>query len=131
MSWLSEFRAFALRGNAIDLAVGVVIGGAFGKIVSAVVDDAIMPLISALLPGEEWRELTVTPLKFKVGHLLGATLDFMIIAAVLFLVVQKLMGRFRHHPAAPAAPATKTCAECLETIPLAARRCRACTAVVT
>lgn len=129
MSLISEFKAFALRGNAVDLAVGVVIGAAFGKIVTAMVDDAIMPLVSAALPGQEWRELTVTPLKFKIGHLMGATLDFIIIATVLFLVVQKLMGAFRHAPKAPPAPATKACPECLETIPLAARRCRACTAL--
>jgi large conductance mechanosensitive channel len=132
MTWIGEFRAFALKGNAVDLAVGVVIGGAFGKIVTALVDDVIMPLVSALLPGTEWREFTLTPLKFKVGHLLGASLDFVIIAAVLFLVVQKLMGLFRHHEAAPAlAPTTKSCPECLETIPLLARRCRACTATLT
>lgn len=130
MSWLSEFKAFALRGNAVDLAVGVVIGGAFGKIVTALVDDVIMPLVSALLPGNEWREFTLTPLKFKLGHLLGASLDFLIIATVLFLVVQKLMGHFKRHPEAAPAPVTKTCPECLETIPVAARRCRACTAAL-
>ena len=126
MTWISEFRAFALKGNALDLAVGVVIGGAFGKIVSALVDDLIMPLIGALLPGNEWRDFAVTPLQFKVGHLLGAVLDFTIIAAVLFLVVQKLMGMLRDNK--PATPTTKACPECLENIPLAARRCRACTA---
>jgi large conductance mechanosensitive channel len=128
MSWISEFRAFALKGNAVDLAVGVVIGGAFGKIVSALVDDIIMPLVSALLPNSEWRDFAITPLKFKLGHLLGASLDFLLIALVLFLVVQKLMGHFRHRPAPPA---TKTCPECLETLPVAARRCRACTTALT
>ena len=130
MSWISEFKAFALKGNAVDLAVGVVIGAAFGKIVSALVDDLIMPLVGALLPGQEWREFTLTPLNFKVGHLLGALLDFTIIAAVLFLVVQKLMGLMRKKEAAPAAPTTKACSECLEQIPLAAKRCRACTSPV-
>jgi large conductance mechanosensitive channel len=130
MSWISEFKAFALKGNAVDLAVGVVIGAAFGKIVSALVDDLIMPLVGALLPGQEWREFTLTPLNFKVGHLLGALLDFTIIAAVLFLVVQKLMGMMRKKDAAPAAPTTKACTECLEQIPLAAKRCRACTSPV-
>jgi large conductance mechanosensitive channel len=131
MSWISEFKAFALKGNAVDLAVGVVIGAAFGKIVSALVDDLIMPLVGALLPGQEWREFTLSPLNFKVGHLLGALLDFTIIAAVLFLVVQKLMGMMRKKDAAPAAaPTTKACSECLEQIPLAAKRCRACTSPV-
>ncbi len=130
MSLVSEFKAFALKGNAVDLAVGVVIGAAFGKIVSALVDDLIMPLVGALLPGQEWREFTLTPLNFKVGHLLGAVLDFAIIAAVLFLVVQKLMGAVRKKDEAPAAVTTKECSECLEKIPLAAKRCRACTSPV-
>ena len=130
MSWISEFKAFALKGNAVDLAVGVVIGAAFGKIVSALVDDLIMPLVGALLPCQEWREFTLTPLNFKVGHLLGAVLDFAIIAAVLFLVVQKLMGTLRKKDDAPAVLTTKECRECLEKIPLAAKRCRACTSPV-
>lgn len=129
MSWIQEFKAFALKGNAVDLAVGVVIGAAFGKIVSALVDDLIMPLVGALLPGQEWREFTLTPLNFKVGHLLGAVLDFTIIAGVLFVVVQKLMGMMRKREAAP--ETTKECSECLEKIPLAAKRCRACTSPVT
>ena len=128
MSWVSEFKAFALKGNAVDLAVGVVIGAAFGKIVSALVDDLIMPLVGALLPGQEWREFTLTPLNFKVGHLLGAVLDFTIIAAVLFVVVQKLMGMLRKKDEGPAT--TKECSECLEKIPIAAKRCRACTSQV-
>jgi large conductance mechanosensitive channel len=126
MSFISEFKAFALKGNAVDLAVGVVIGAAFGKIVSALVDDLIMPIVGALLPGDEWRDFTLTPLKFKVGHLLGAVLDFMIIAIVLFIVVNKLMGAIRK----PAAPTTKDCPECMEKVPLAAKRCRACTSAL-
>src|SRR5262245_24476362 len=129
MSWITEFKAFALKGNVIDLAVGVVIGAAFGKIVSALVDDLIMPLVGALLPGQEWREFTVTPLKFKVGHLLGQSLDFLIIAGVLFIVVQKLMGVLRKSEPAPVT--TKSCPECLEKVPLEARRCRACTSALT
>jgi large conductance mechanosensitive channel len=128
MSLLQEFKAFALKGNAVDLAVGVVIGAAFGKIVSALVEDLIMPIVSAVLPGQEWRELTVSPLKFKVGHLLGAVIDFVIIAAVLFLIVNKLMGMLHRKEAA--APTTKPCPECLEAVPLAAKRCRACTSVL-
>jgi large conductance mechanosensitive channel len=128
MSWIQEFKAFALKGNAIDLAVGVVVGGAFGKIVSALVDDLIMPVVGALLPGTEWRDFTASPLKFKIGHLLGAVLDFLIIATVLFLIVNKLMGML--HRGEPPAPTTKACPECLEKIPIEAKRCRACTAVV-
>jgi large conductance mechanosensitive channel len=127
MAFFQEFKAFALKGNAVDLAVGVVVGAAFGKIVSALVDDLIMPVVGALLPGEEWRDYVVTPLKFKVGHLLGSVLDFLIIATVLFLVVNKIMGALR----GPVAATTKSCPECLEKIPLEAKRCRACTSVLT
>ena len=128
MGMVSEFKEFIAKGNVLDLAVGVVIGAAFGKIVSALVDDVIMPLVGGLLPGQEWRDFSVTPLNFKVGHLLGAMLDFMIIAAVLFMVVQKLLGVLRRHEPAPVT--SRDCPECLEKVPLAARRCRACTSVL-
>jgi large conductance mechanosensitive channel len=127
MSMLREFRDFAIKGNALQLAVAVVIGTAFTKIVSAVVDDLLMPLMNAVLPGGTWREFTVSPLQFRVGHLIGAVVDFLLIALVLFLVVVKLLERFsRKEPAAAAT--TRACPECLEVVPLAARRCRACTA---
>ena len=127
MLMLKEFRDFAIKGNALQLAVAVVIGTAFTKIVSAVVDDLLMPLLNALLPGGAWREFTVSPLQFRVGHLIGAVVDFLLIALVLFLVVVKLLERFsRMEPAAAAT--TRACPECLEVVPLAARRCRACTA---
>ncbi len=131
MSLLKEFHKFALKGNMIDLAVAVVIGGAFGKVVTALVEDLVMPIVGAVLPGGDWREFTVTPLKINVGHLLGALVDFFLIALVLFIVVVKLMGTLQKlGDEAPAAPTTRPCPECLETIPIQARRCRACTAVV-
>jgi large conductance mechanosensitive channel len=126
MSMLKEFRDFAIKGNALQLAVAVVIGTAFTKIVTAVVDDLLMPLMNAVLPGGAWREYTVTPLEFRVGHLLGAVVDFLLVALVLFLIVVKLMERFSRKEVA--APTTRACPECLELVPLAARRCRACTA---
>jgi large conductance mechanosensitive channel len=129
MSLVKEFRDFAAKGNVIDLAVAVVIGQAFGKIVSALVADLFMPLVGAVLPGGDWREFTVTPLNLKIGSVLGATLDFLVVAAVLFLVTVKLMGALKKKDA-PAAPTTKKCNECLEEIPLAAKRCRACTSPV-
>jgi large conductance mechanosensitive channel len=129
MSVVKEFKEFALKGNMIDLAVAVVIGGAFGKVVSAVVADLIMPVVGVLLPGGAWRTYTATPLKLQVGDFLGAVIDFLIVALVMFVVVVKVMGALRK-PDAPAAPTTRPCPECLETIPIAARRCRACTATV-
>jgi large conductance mechanosensitive channel len=125
MPLLKDFKAFALKGNVVDLAVAVVIGAAFGKIVSALVADLVMPLVGAVLPSGEWRTWSVTPLHLKVGDMLGAILDFLVIAAVLFLIVTRLVQRVYK---TEAAPEMKDCPECLEKIPAAARRCRACTA---
>lgn len=125
MSLAQEFKAFVARGNVIDLAVAVVLGGAFGKIVTATVEGVVMPLIGALLPGGDWRTFTVTPLNLKLGAVLGSAVDFVVISAVVFLVINKAMAQLKAAPP-PAAPTTKTCAECLEAIPLAAKRCKAC-----
>src|SRR6478609_300096 len=126
MGLLQDFKAFALKGNVVDLAVAVVIGGAFGKIVTALVTDIIMPIVNVFQRGGEWRNWTVSSLNFKVGDFLGAVVDFFIIAAVLFLVVTRLVNRVYKREAAPV---MKACPECLEQIPALARRCRACTAV--
>jgi len=121
-----EFRDFVVKQNVVALAAGVVIGGAVGKVVSGIVDNVIMPVIGALLPGQnEWRSA-----RFPIGSsnfigygdLLGRLLDFFIVAFVVFLVLKA----FIRTSAPPPAPATKSCPMCLETIPVAARRCRAC-----
>jgi large conductance mechanosensitive channel len=131
MSLLSEFKAFALKGNVVDLAVAVVIGAAFTGIVTALVDDLVMPLVGIALPGGDWRNATVTPLNLRIGHLLGAILNFLIIAVVLFIIVVKVGGLLsRRKVVVPVAPTTKVCPECGETIPIAARRCRACTSML-
>jgi len=126
MGLIQDFKAFALKGNVVDLAVAVVIGGAFGKIVTSLVNDIVMPLVNFVQPGGEWRNWTVSSLHFKVGDFLGAVVDFMLIALVLFLVVTRLVNRVYKREAAPV---LKGCPECLEQIPAAAKRCRACTAV--
>ena len=120
-----EFKAFAIKGNVVDLAVAVVIGTAFGKIVTALVDGVVMPLVGKALPNKDWQQFAVAGI--RIGAVLGSVLDFLIVAAVLFIVVVKLIGGIRRVTESPAAPTTKACAECLEEIPLAARRCRACT----
>lgn len=134
---VGEFRAFLTRTNALALAVGVIIGAAVGNIVSAVSADVLMPIVSLFLPGGSWREAkfiltTSTDAAGKVtenailyGHLLATVVDFVIISFVLFLIVRTLIK-----PVEPPAGPMKSCPECLETIPQAARRCRACTAVV-
>jgi len=135
---LSEFRGFLTKTNALALAVGVIIGAAVSKVVSAVADDVLMPIVGVVLPGGDWRQAKivlerttdaagkVTENAILYGHLLGALLDFLIISFVLFLIVRLLIKPVP----APPAQAMKTCPECLEMIPAAARRCRAGTAAI-
>ena len=129
MGMWKEWKEFALKGNVLDLAVAVVIGAAFTKIVNALVEQIIMPLLNAITPGGDWRTLTVTPLKLGLGPFLGACLDFLLVSFVIFIIVVKLRGTLVHKEEAK--PTTKTCPECLETIPLEAKRCKFCTTVLT
>jgi large conductance mechanosensitive channel len=128
MKVIKEFKEFINKGNVVDLAVAVVIGGAFGKIVSALVADLVMPLVNAIIPEGDWRKWEVTPLKFRVGDFMGTLVDFTIVAFVVFIVMVKIVGAVNRKAAAPE---TKQCPECLEMVPKAARRCRACTSVLT
>ena len=128
MKVLKEFKEFINKGNVVDLAVAVVIGGAFGKIVSALVSDMVMPLVNAVIPEGDWRKWEVTPLKFRVGDFIGTVVDFTIVAFVVFIVMVKIVGTLNKKAAGPE---TRTCPECLESVPKAARRCRACTSVLT
>jgi len=122
-----EFREFLLKQNAFALAVGVIIGAAIGKVVSGIVEDVLMPVIGLVLPGGEWRNAQLTlsgQNAIKYGDLAGRTLDFLIVALVVFALTKLLLEK-----PAPAAT-TKSCPECLEAIPIAARKCRACGSVV-
>jgi large conductance mechanosensitive channel len=102
MGFVQEFKEFAIKGNVMDLAVGVVIGAAFGKIVSALVADIVMPPISALLSkgGSEWRSLTWHTI--KIGDFAGTILDFLIVATAIFLVVKGINALKKQEAAAPA-----------------------------
>lgn len=124
MGMLTEFKAFLLKTNALALAVAVVIGIAFGKVVSALVDGLVMPIVGMVTPGGEWRAMKAGP--FLVGSVLGAIVDFVITAFVIFVVTKA----FLREKAKPPAPPTKECSQCCEQIPLAAKRCRACTSSV-
>jgi len=127
VSLIKEFKSFIAKGNVVDLAIAVVVGGAFSGIVKAFVDGIVMPLVSYALPANiKWEEWALG--KLRVGTVLGATVDFLIIALVVFLVLVKLLGSLmKRHEDASAAVTTKTCPECLEDIPKAAKRCRHCT----
>ena len=106
MSMLQEFKAFAMKGNVVDLAVGVIIGAAFGKIVASLVEDVIMPLVGTLLGGVNFSGLAITvgSATLKYGKFIQTCLDFLIIAWAIFIAV-KLINRLRkEEPAAPAAP---------------------------
>jgi large conductance mechanosensitive channel len=115
--WLAEFRDFALKGNVVDLAVGVIVGAAFGKIVSSLVDNVLMPPIGFLLSGIDFKELAInlgsaqTPVLIKYGAFLQSLIDFAIIAFVLFLLIKgmiTLKKRFEAEAAKPAPAPTQS-----------------------
>ncbi len=107
MSMMKEFKEFAMKGNVVDLAVGVIIGGAFGKIVSSLVEDVVMPLVGTLLGGLNFSGLAVKvgEATIKYGKFLQTTLDFLIIAWAIFIVVKLINRMKKEEAAAPEAPA--------------------------
>lgn len=127
---MKGFRAFLLRGNVVDLAVGVVIGVAFGAVVTAFVKDLVTPLIAAIGGKPDFAGLyfTVNSSKFLYGEFFNAVIAFIVVAAVIYFFVvlpfTALVARSRKEP--PADPTTKKCPECLSEIPIDARRCAFC-----
>ena len=124
------FKTFLLRGNVVDLAVGVVIGIAFGTVITAFVKDLVTPLIAAIGGQPDFSSLyfTVNNSKFLYGDFINAMLAFVIVAAVIYFFVvmpyTAMVSRSRKEP--PADPTTKKCTECLSEIPIGARRCAFC-----
>ena len=143
---LKEFKEFALKGNAVDLAIGVIIGAAFGGIVKSLVDDVLMPPIGKLLGGVDFSNLFLVlgggsfpSLKaakdagaatLNYGVFMSAVINFVIVAFVLFLVVRTMNRMKREEPAPPAAPSTKACQFCASDISIKATRCPHCTSNV-
>ena len=124
---LKEFRDFAIRGNVIDLAVGVIIGAAFGKIVASLVNDVLFPLIGLVLGGVNFAERTIVvgAAEIKYGAFIQSVIDFVIVAFVIFMIV-RIMNRIQK-PAPVSDPTTKECSYCFSTIPIKAKRCPNCT----
>ncbi len=131
---LKDFRKFILRGNVVDLAVAVVIGAAFGAIVTALVKDLVTPLIAAIGGQPDFSDLsfTINNSVFMYGDFINAVISFVLIAAVIFfLVVQPINKLVTHMKPSDEieAPSERKCPECMSGIPAAAKRCKYCTAV--
>ena len=127
---LKEFKEFVMRGNVLDLAVAVIIGGAFGKIISSLVNDILMPLIGLLLGGLNFSDLvfTVGDAVVAWGAFVQAIVDFLIIAFVIFMIVKGAnAAKKKEGPVPPAEPTTKDCPYCFTTIAIQATRCPNCT----
>jgi large conductance mechanosensitive channel len=125
---LREFKEFTMRGNVLDLAVAVIMGGAFGKIVASLVDDILMPVIGLVLGGIDFSEqaFSVGAAVIRWGGFIQAIIDFLIIAFVVFLII-KAANIGKKEEAAPAEPTTKACPFCYTDIPIKATRCPNCT----
>lgn len=136
---LGEFKKFAMRGNVMDMAIGIILGGAFGKIVASAVKDLIMPPIGVLLGGVDFKDLAVTlkeavvengettveAVQIRYGAFLSVVIDFLIIAFTIFIVVKALNKMKKAEPEPEATE--KKCDFCATTIPIAAKRCPNCT----
>lgn len=134
MGMIKEFKEFAMRGNVVDMAVGIIIGGAFGKIVSSFVNDVIMPPIGLLLGNVDFSNLAITlteksaeaeAVTIKYGVFVNTVLDFIIVAFSIFIVIKQMNRLKKEEPAAE--PSTKDCPKCFTAIPIKAMRCPNCT----
>ena len=124
---LKEFREFAMRGNVMDLAIAVIIGGAFGKIITSLVNDVLMPLIGLALGGVNFSELAIVvgDAVVRWGAFVQSIIDFLLVAFVIFMLVRTLNRLKKPEPVV--APTTKECSYCFTAIPLQATRCPNCT----
>jgi len=140
---LKEFKEFAMRGNVLDMAVGIIIGAAFGQIVASFVNDVMMPPLGRLIGHVDFSNLfvnlkegphfdTVAAAKaagmptLNYGVFINTIINFLIVAFAVFLLV-RVVNRWAHKPAPPAAPTTKDCPQCAMSIPIQAKKCGHCT----
>jgi large conductance mechanosensitive channel len=144
---LKEFKEFVMRGNVVDMAVGIIIGAAFGAIITSLVNDVVMPPIGLLLGGVDFANLfillkagdpagpyaslaeaqTAGAVTINYGVFINALVSFLIVAFVIFLLIRSINRMKREEEAPPAEPTTKECPYCLSTIPIKATRCPHCT----
>jgi large conductance mechanosensitive channel len=141
MKIIKEFKEFAMRGSVLDLAIGIIIGGAFGKVVTSVVSDLLMPPLGVIMGGVDFsflgitiREATAThpAAVFRYGAFINNLIDFTIVTFAIFLLI-KAVNRIKRRDEAKAVPAavtTKICPECAMSVPIGARRCGYCTSVL-
>jgi len=143
---LKEFKEFTMRGNVLDMAIGVIIGAAFGKIITSFVNDILMPPIGLLLGRVDFSNLFINlsgqpyatleaaeaagAATINYGLFLNTVLDFIIVAFVIFLLIRQVNRMKREPEAPPAEPTTKECPYCLSTVPLKATRCPQCTSEI-
>ena len=141
---LEEFKKFAMRGNVVDMAVGIVIGAAFGKIVTSFVNDVLMPPLGKLMGGVDFSNLFINlgsesfpslaaaqaagAATLNYGVFINTVLDFLIVAFAIFMVIKAMNKLKTEEP--PKAPDTKSCPQCLSEIPIAAKRCKFCTSQI-
>ncbi len=151
MSMMKEFKDFAMKGNVVDMAVGIIIGGAFGTIVKSLVDDILMPPIGLLLGGVDFSNIfvllregskaaapyagwvdakTAGAVTINFGLFFNAVISFLIVAFAIFLLVRGMNAMRREQDASPAEPTTKECPFCLSTIAIKASRCPQCTSEI-
>jgi large conductance mechanosensitive channel len=139
MSLFKEFKSFAMRGNAVDMAVGIILGAAFGKIISSLVGDIIMPPIGMLVGGMDFSSLGIImkeatadhgAVVIKYGMFINILIDFLIVAFAMFMIIQAMNRLVKKPEAVPAGPTTEECPECLMVIPIHAKRCGHCTVVL-
>ncbi|MCA9038922.1 MAG: large-conductance mechanosensitive channel protein MscL [Planctomycetaceae bacterium] len=137
MGMIKEFKEFAMKGNVMDMAVGIIIGAGFGKIVSSFVNDVVMPPIGMLMGNVDFSELAWTlasegadgkPVVIKYGLFINSVLDFVIVAFVIFMLI-KQMNRLKSQEPEPA-PTEKKCPKCLMVVPFEASRCGHCTSEI-
>lgn len=142
-----EFKKFAMRGNVVDMAVGIIIGAAFGKIVSSFVADIIMPPIGLLMGNVDFSSLFINlsdtdyssltaaqeagAATINYGVFINSVLDFVIVAFAIFIVIKGMNNMKKAEEEAPKEPDSKECAECLSDIPIAAKRCKYCASTTT